>query len=1027
LSDKNISIEQQLKELQRINSYMKLIIDSTRSIFMLLDLEANVLYCSDYILGLLGIEDINEIVGKPVKDIRGIYDDKAYFNRSVERYNRLLAGEDNFTEDDEIIWPRAGKRLYQISHNLVQSKEGDFKGICLILRDVTDERIEEESQRMKERLLATQMPSFVWDEKGNTIDCNKEALSLLGLPENLPQESYNKEILALQPKYQTNGRITENIRQQFVNDTLRKGYSHVEIVLEKADGTPLPVDAMGVRISWRYENRMFVYFHDLTEIKTKEAEAKEAEERVRIMLDSTPLICILRNENYEVIDCNREALNIFGISESGKEDFIKRSHEFYPEFQPDGERSVEKIQKHIQHLHEKSTEEFELTILAANGELIPVMSKFVSISWKGVLRFLSYSRDLREEKANEQKMLESIVQTRRLELQKEKAKASSEAKSQFLASMSHEIRTPMNTIIGLLELMNTDNFSTVQKNYIKDIKHVSTVLLQIINDILDFHKIESGKLELLYTHFDLKMLYNDLVTRNRFLAESKNLKFKSSFAQELPHTLYGDELRIGQIITNLLSNAIKYTRRGYVSLSVDKIKEYDKEFIVFSVEDSGIGIKEENFSSMFVEFEQFDSRKNRGVTGTGLGLSIVKRLTEMMKGDIRFVSEYGKGSVFTLSLPLIMGDREKIERKSEIANVIAKPDTKVLVADDNAGNITVIIGLLARHGIVPQTAINGIEAVEMVKTNEYDLVFMDHMMAEMDGVEATRIIRSLDGEYYSNLPIIALSANAVTGAKNLFFSSGMNDFVMKPIDIHDLNRALLRWLPKDKIAEQESETGNLESPEDDTISDKLLEELIKIKDLKITDGLSHVGGDKKLYIDVLLQFCNSAENEISSLKKYAKNGLWRDYAIRIHGLKSVFANIGNQFMSDWAFSLEEAAVRGNINKCLNETHNFCNTLKQFHTRLLQTDIVNYYVSKSHKMQISNIDLVNKLEQLLLACNDFQAEVAEPIAKELLEVTFNKKVDETLVKLCDSVFSFDYNETAEIVDELMQYLQSSKTQ
>ena len=1020
MSDNNkVSIDNQYNELQKVNEYMKLIIDSTHSIYMLLDMDANVLYCSDYILALLGINDTSEIIGKSVKDIPGIYDDEAYFSRSLERYKRLLAGESDFTEDDEIVWPVVGKRLFEISHRLVRSRDGDAQFIALVMQDVTEERIREENQRMSERLLSTQMPCLVWDINGTITDCNMEVLSLFGLPEDLSPDNYDKEIQAIQPEYQADGRITEDIRKEFVSETLRKGYSHVSVVLKKADGTPLPLDVTGVRVSWRYGDRLFTYFHDLTEIKAKENEAKEAEERIKIMFDSTPLICILRDENHKVIDCNQEALSLFGVST--KEDFIENFSKFYPEYQPDGRNSIEKSIEIYKELEEKKNIRFEWMFQTIDGNLLPVENTLSYISWKGVCCIITYSRDLREEKAKEQKIQESLEQSRSLEIQKEKARASSEAKSQFLTSMSHEIRTPMNTIVGLLELMHTDNLNAVQKSYIKDIKDVSTVLLQIINDILDFHKIESGKLELLYLHFNLNTLFNQLVSRHRFLAESKNLTFKSSFAPDLPRTLYGDELRITQIITNLLSNAMKYTRKGYVSFSVDSAIEDGQEFITFTVEDSGIGIKSENFTSIFEEFEQFDSLKNRGITGTGLGLSIVKLLSDRMEGKIKFKSEYGKGSEFTFYLPLISGDITKVQQASYMERVIAKPDTKVLVVDDNSGNITVIIGLLARHGIIPQTANTGVEAIEMIKANKYDLVFMDHMMPEMDGVEATIIIRKLNEEYYKNLPIIALSANAVSGAKELFYSSGMNDFVLKPINVNDLNRALSLWLPKEKIAEHISDKENLESIEDEIISDRMLEELIKISDLSVTDGLSHVNGNKKLYIDVLWQFCMNAEKEINALRLYAKKGHWRDYAVKIHGLKTVFANIGNQFMSDWASSLEIAAIRGNVDKCKNETNYFCVTMKKFHMRLLQTELMEYFVSLGDKEIISSQDLKDKLEQLLLACNNFQAEVAEPLAKELLNVTYNKKIDATLAKLHDSVHTFDYDETAEIIDKLIKLL------
>ena len=1013
----NGGIASRIEALQKVNSYMKMLLNSTGSVFLLLDKEANVLYCNETILNLLGIEDISGIVGKPLSDIPSIYDDKDYFQRSVERYKRLLAGEDNFTEEDVINWPAKGRRLFQISHKWLVNEESGLHVIALILRDVTEERLQEDNRRILERMQDTQMPCMIWDENGGVINYNKEAMCFFGFSEDLLNDEPDR-ITAIQPMHQADGMMTEVLRQRIIEDTLRNGYSRMEVQLQKTDGTPLPVEVIGVRVSWQQGYRLFVYLRDLSDVRAREAEAKEAEKRLRTMLDSTPLICLLRDENNNIIDCNQEALNIFGVAH--KDDFLESAYKIYPEFQPDGRKSTEKAQEMLHSLFQSGKTTFEWMFQTAKGEPLPVETTLIPISWKGANHYLSYSRDLREEKANEQKMRESIEQAREFELQNERVRAASEAKSKFLASMSHEIRTPMNTIIGLLELMRIDNLDAEQKSYIRDMKNMSAILLQIINDILDVYKIEAGKQEILPIHFNIDAFYNQLVSRYKFLAESKKLKFKSSLAPDLPRSVLGDELRIDQIVTNLLSNAIKYTRKGFVYFNMDSAMENGREYIVFTVEDSGIGIEEKNFATLFDEFEQFDTHKNRGITGAGLGLAIAKRLAELMGGNIRFKSEYGKGSLFTFSLPLIRGDLEKIAHQNDIERIKAKPDTKVLVVDDNAGNITVAVGLLGRHGIIPQTAGDGIQAIEMIKTNRYDLVFMDHMMPEMDGVEATAIIRNLDGEYYKKLPIIALSANAVMGARELFYECGMNDFVSKPIDGNDLNRALFRWLPPDKIVAEKAADKNGGQPAvEESVPDKMLEELIKIKDLSVTDGLARVGGDKKLYIELLWQFCNSADKDVKALKKFAKNNLWKEYTIQIHALKTVFANIGDQFLSDWAFSLEEAARHGDTDKCLNETHHFCENLKQLRKKLLQTDLMGDIVSQRHKKEISAADLQNLLEQLLVACHDFNAEAAEAIAGELPGLTFSKKTDASLASLHDLIHSFDYDQAAEIIEKLIK--------
>jgi CheY-like chemotaxis protein len=277
-------------------------------------------------------------------------------------------------------------------------------------------------------------------------------------------------------------------------------------------------------------------------------------------------------------------------------------------------------------------------------------------------------------------------------------------------------------------------------------------------------------------------------------------------------------------------------------------------------------------------------------------LAITKRLVEMMGGQIQARSEYGKGSVFTVLLPLVKGNPDKIINVDEIERVKATPDAKVLVVDDNADNITVAVGLLARHNIVPDIANNGQQAVEMIKTHQYDLVFMDHMMPVLDGLEATKIIRSLDGEYYRTLPIIALTANVIANAQEMFVKNGMNDFVSKPIIAGDLNHALLRWLPAEKIAAKDANPETAKLTWDAVEMNKRLHELTKIEDLSIISGLARIDGDKKLYLDILQQFYKSTEQNIVTLKKFANENLWKAYTIQIHAIKSILATIGNQFL-----------------------------------------------------------------------------------------------------------------------------------
>ncbi|MDR1947670.1 MAG: response regulator, partial [Desulfovibrio sp.] len=345
-----------------------------------------------------------------------------------------------------------------------------------------------------------------------------------------------------------------------------------------------------------------------------------------------------------------------------------------------------------------------------------------------------------------------------LSIAKMRSDEENRSKSSFLASMSHEIRTPMNAIIGMADLMRTDNLDETQREYLVDIKKTSGALLNIINDILDFSKIEAGKMALVQTHYNLFTLFDNIRSIAEFFTAEKALRLECDIDETLPRVLYGDEGRVRQIIMNLVSNAVKYTHKGQVSLRLRRTTKNERDYLAVSVEDTGIGIKKEDFPRLFESFEQVDKDKNRGITGTGLGLPITKRLADLMGGEIFFESEYGRGSVFTVLLPLEEGDPFKADILKRRTRCSVSQDARILVVDDNALNLTVAQGFLARHGVRAETAVSGEEAIEKIYTARYDLVFMDHMMPGMDGIETVHRIRALPGAYYADLPIVALSA-----------------------------------------------------------------------------------------------------------------------------------------------------------------------------------------------------------------------------------------------------------------------------
>ena len=396
-----------------------------------------------------------------------------------------------------------------------------------------------------------------------------------------------------------------------------------------------------------------------------------------------------------------------------------------------------------------------------------------------------------------------------LNMQKKVAREANVSKSDFLAKMSHEIRTPMNAIAGMSELLLRRELPQGALNEAQDIKQAANNLIAIINDILDFSKIEAGKLEIIPAGYLLSSLINDTANIIRMRLTDKPVKFFTSIDENLPDNLLGDAVRIRQIILNLLSNAAKFTNEGQIGLSISlEKKEKTRIWLKFAVSDTGIGIKPEDQAKLFSDFMQVDTKRNRNLEGTGLGLSITRQLCIAMGGNISVISEYGKGSEFIAiipqeidpNLPLTLvgkfDKRENYSGQSTAGNAIpfTIPKARLLIVDDLATNLKVAEGLLAPYKAAVDTCLGGAEAIELIEQYGYDLVFMDHMMPEMDGIETTALIR----ERGFTIPIIALTANAVSGMKEMFLEKGFNDFLTKPIDLSKLNEILEYWIPAEK-------------------------------------------------------------------------------------------------------------------------------------------------------------------------------------------------------------------------------------
>jgi signal transduction histidine kinase/DNA-binding response OmpR family regulator/HPt (histidine-containing phosphotransfer) domain-containing protein len=527
------------------------------------------------------------------------------------------------------------------------------------------------------------------------------------------------------------------------------------------------------------------------------------------------------------------------------------------------------------------------------------------------------------------------------------AEAANAAQREFLARMSHEIRTPLNAILGLSEVELQDHPPGGTRLNLEKIYSSGCTLLDIVNDILDISKIEAGNFEIRPVDYDTAGIINDTVQLNIVRIGSKPIEFRLKLAETIPRRLFGDELRIKQILNNLLSNAIKYTERGEVTLEADWERRGDTAWLRFAVRDTGKGIREEEMGKLFTQYTQLDSMANRKIEGTGLGLSITKGLAEMMGGSITVESEYGKGSAFEVWLPQGITEEEPIgketadqlrsfrfyEDRKRRGNIIRRrmPYGKVLVVDDVMMNLDVIKGLMVPYGLQVDTAMSGREAVDRICREDarYDLVFMDHMMPEMDGIEACARIRAWEESlrkkrplefpqetqevFPQGIPIVALTANAIAGNRELFLNSGFNDFISKPIDIKQLDMALNKWV-RDKQSEETLKQAEKEARGQDQEREKagtplFFERSVTGIDLSAVKEL--YGNSAAAYMPVLKSFVTHIPLFLEELSACIEGDLGQ-YAIKVHGLKGSCGTVCAAGAAAAAGDLERAAKEGDM-------------------------------------------------------------------------------------------------------------------
>lgn len=492
------------------------------------------------------------------------------------------------------------------------------------------------------------------------------------------------------------------------------------------------------------------------------------------------------------------------------------------------------------------------------------------------------------------------------------------SKADFLANMSHEIRTPINTVIGMNEMILRENQDEDIQHYAQNIQRASDMLLALIDDVLDFSKIEAGRMEVTEAEYNLNDVLKDVSYVLTSKAEEKDLIVEIEIDETLPAILFGDEIRIKQVLNNLITNAVKYTVVGKVTLKVSgECSEDNTVYLKMAVEDTGIGIRKDDMDKLFESFTRLEQNKNRTIQGTGLGLSITKRLVELMNGQLEVNSKYGIGSCFTVTLPQkIVGKdsirdvkNNRIEKRIQESYVeIYAPKASILVVDDTEMNLEVVRALLKRTGVQTDTAESGRECLLLCDKKKYDLIFMDHMMPGMDGIQTLHMLREETQHPNFATKVIALTANAIAGSKEMYLEAGFDDYISKPIKRNELERMLDKFLPeelKEVRTEKEDVSGDKKENGEEVNGNRGEQEMEQLIDKE--SAMVYCCDSDEMYYDLLNMYVTQGEKNLDKLPVLYEQKDWENYRITVHSIKSTSLTIGAGILSEMAKKQEQAA------------------------------------------------------------------------------------------------------------------------
>jgi len=605
--------------------------------------------------------------------------------------------------------------------------------------------------------------------------------------------------------------------------------------------------------------------------------------------------------------------------------------------------------------------------------------------------------------------------------EKKRADAANMAKSEFIANMSHEIRTPINVVLGMNEMILRESDNPTLIEYASNIKNASKTLLFLINNILDFSKIESGKMEIIPDEYELSSMINDLVNISLMKMKDIGLELKLDIATDIPNKLYGDDVRIKQVLSNLLTNAIKYTPRGSVRLSIHWTPlENDLIELIVAVEDTGIGINENDIDKLFETFLRIEEKRNRNIEGTGLGMNITVQLLEMMGSKLGVKSVYNEGSTFSFSIIQRKLDSEPIGDFREMyehslaqlnryVERFTAPQSRILIVDDNEMNLKVVTGLLKQTKIRIDTASSGSECLALIRENFYNAIFLDHMMPDMDGNETLHKMKQQEDNMCKGIPVIILTANAIAGAREKYLENGFDDYLSKPIDAQKFEKMLIKYLPKEQVIftneskymDESMQESNFKQESNSMQESNSIQErsTLQIENLDVKEAISCLGSEK-LYKEIINNFYTTIPSKVDLIRKYEKENRIKDYTIEVHTLKSSAKMIGAINLSELAQNLENFGNSGNMKEIHRKTETLLETLMDFR-RILKPYVYVNEIQEEYKEEIDIHEIVDKLLMLKSSMEVLDLDKADELIKklDLVKIPEGMKTSYGVLKEC----------------------------